>query len=295
MKKAPLSVRPPSPARRRFLKAALLLGLAGWGGRPEFARASERLAEILARENIADLRQYLVSEKLDGVRARWDGEKLLSRKGNPFAAPQWFTANFPAQPLDGELWMGRGQFERVSGAVRRKADPDAWRNVRYFVFDLPSSPAPFAVRAAQIPNAVGGMSEFLQFIPHFPADSEDELSARFAEVVQNGGEGLMLRKKDSTGARKSDFAKLKPRDDADATVIARNPGKGRHAGRMGSLTVEDENGRRFRVGSGFTDAQRENPPPTGAVITYRHSGFTNTGLPRFPVFLRARDDEPQND
>ena len=284
-----------SPGRRRFLKTLALLGAGA--ALPGRLRADDRLAEVIADRKIGDLRRYLVSEKLDGVRARWDGKKLLSRNGNPFAAPEWFTAGFPARALDGELWIRRGAFERVSGAVRRKSPHDGWRDIRYFVFDLPDSPEPFARRAGEIRRMVEARPDLSHrdFVPQAEIADRAALAGRFAEVVARGGEGLMLRKKDSVGGAESDLVKLKPHDDADAVVIAHNPGKGKHAGRLGSLTVERPDGRRFRIGTGFSDAERENPPPLGAVVTYRHRGLTNSGLPRFPSFLRIRDDEPRDD
>lgn len=83
---------------------------------------------------------YLVSEKYDGVRALWDGRVLRSRAGNAFAAPAWFLAKLPKQPLDGELWIGRGQFEKLSGAVRKTTpQDDEWRQIKYMVFELPDA------------------------------------------------------------------------------------------------------------------------------------------------------------
>ena len=289
---------PPHPftaplSRRRFLKALALLGAGAAAGAPVVARGESRVAAVVAEKNIGDLSQYLVSEKLDGVRARWDGKQLLSRNQNRFAAPQWFAENFPAEAMDGELWIQRGAFQAVSGAVRRKTPGDEWRAVRFVVFDLPNSKAPFAERARRIPQLVAGRAPHLTHAPQFSAASEAELAERFANTVQNGGEGLMLRRKDSTSAnRAGDIIKLKLHDDADAVVVAHNPGKGKHRGRLGSLTVRGEDGKQFRVGTGFSDFERENPPPRGAVITYRHHGRTDSGLPRFPVFMRVRNEEP---
>jgi DNA ligase 1 len=85
-----------------------------------------------------DVRQYWVSEKLDGVRGRWDGHRLWARSGEPIDPPPWFTARWPAQPMDGELWIGRGRFEQVSTLVRATAmGGAAWRQVHFMVFDLP--------------------------------------------------------------------------------------------------------------------------------------------------------------
>ena len=66
-----------------------------------------------------DVTQYLISEKFDGVRAIWDGSAFHTRQGNVIHAPEWFTKNLPKTPLDGELWLGRGQFDALSGAVRK--------------------------------------------------------------------------------------------------------------------------------------------------------------------------------
>ena len=85
-----------------------------------------------------DVTQFWVSEKLDGVRARWDGKQLISRGGQIFAAPEWFVRNFPDRPLDGELWMGRGRYEDVVSVVRQQTPHDGWKNVKFMVFDLPA-------------------------------------------------------------------------------------------------------------------------------------------------------------
>src|SRR5690606_22702892 len=85
-----------------------------------------------------DVAAWLVSEKLDGGRARWDGRALWTRSGNRIDAPGWFTRGWPPQPIDGELWIGRGQFQQVSDLVRAlQRDDDGWRPVRFMAFDLP--------------------------------------------------------------------------------------------------------------------------------------------------------------
>ena len=102
----------------------------------------------------------------------------------------------------------------------------------------------------------------------------------------------MLRQAESQyePGRSPTLLKVKPYDDAEATVIGHLPGKGKFAGKLGSLRVRTPAGREFSVGTGFTDAQRESPPPVGTVITYRFRGLTSKGLPRFASFLRVRKD-----
>ncbi|MFA5082283.1 MAG: DNA ligase [Hydrogenophilaceae bacterium] len=250
------------------------------------------LADVY-REGI-DPRDYWVSEKLDGVRAYWDGRRLYFRSGHPVPAPAWFTVDFPAVPLDGELWLGRGGFERLSGIVRKAAPVDAeWRQVRYMLFELPAAAGTFSARKDRLQRLVAEAGiPWLQAVEQFRVGDRKALQARLDAVVAGGGEGLMLHRADAlySSGRGADLLKLKPYLDREARVVAHLPGKGRHAGRLGALLVEDMDGRRFRIGTGFSDAQREAPPPLGSLITYRYHGLTAKGLPRFPAYLRQREE-----
>lgn len=248
------------------------------------------LAEVY-RDNI-DVTQYLVSEKLDGVRAIWDGKALRSRAGNTISAPAWFLAGLPSTPLDGELWMGRGKFEQVSAAVRREQPNDEeWRQIRYMIFELPEAPGTFAQRAERIRElAQQAKVPWLQAIEQFSVVDRSALHQRMKAVVKAGGEGLMLHRADApyeTG-RSNTLLKLKPWEDAEALVVGHVPGKGKYEGVMGALRVQMLDGRTFFIGTGFTDAQRQNPPPIGTTITYRYRSLTNNGLPRFASFMRVR-------
>ncbi len=242
---------------------------------------------------------FLVSEKLDGVRARWDGRALWTRGGQRIAAPAVFTRNWPAVPLDGELWIARGRFDEVSALVRRVAtDPRAWRNVRFMAFDLPTYPRPFADRVVRMRALVSAADNaHLAMIPQQRFDTVAALDAELARVVAAGGEGLMLHRRNAfyRAGRSEDLLKYKTHEDAEAQVVAHLPGKGKYQGMMGALQVRTPEGRSFRIGTGFTDAQRAAPPPPGAWVTYRYNGFTSKGLPRFARFVRVRDDMPPPD
>ena len=247
------------------------------------------------REGI-DVAAYWVSEKLDGVYAHWDGSTLVSRAGNRFHAPSWFVASFPPQPLAGELWMGRGTFDALSGVVRRKTPDDAaWRQVRFMVFDLPAHPEDFTGRLRRLEEIFATLDpSSIGLVEQRRVASHDALMALLDAVVEQGGEGLMLRRAASPhrAGRSADLLKLKRFDDAEAIVVAHLPGKGKFAGMLGALLLERPDGRRFRVGTGFTNEQRKKPPPLGATVTYKHTGYTSTGLPRFASFLRVRDERP---
>ncbi|PXX93834.1 DNA ligase [Marinobacter vulgaris] len=247
-------------------------------------------------EEGVDLEGYWVSEKLDGVRAYWDGERFWSRGGNEYPAPEWFTEGFPDMPMDGELWMGRGRFAELSGAVRRLQPVDtSWRQIRFMVFDLPGVGRPFSERIQAMESVlVPSPSPFLAMVAQEVATDHDQLMAALDEVIAGGGEGLMLRRGSSlhSAGRSGDLLKVKRYQDAEAVVVAHLPGSGKYRGMLGAIQVERDDGRRFRIGTGFSDDQRRNPPPVGASITYKHYGYTSTGLPRFASFMRVRNDEP---
>lgn len=238
---------------------------------------------------------FLVSEKLDGVRAFWDGHTLRFRSGLRIAAPDWFTAALPATALDGELWLGRRSFDRLSGIVRRSTPIDAeWRELRYMIFDLPGAPGPFGERAARVFSLVHAAGvPWLQAVDQQRVPDRATLQRQMLQIVSAGGEGLMLHRADAswTPGRSDALRKLKPLPDEDARVISHLPGKGRHAGRMGALLLEMASGQRFALGTGFSDAQRDTPPPVGAFVTYRYRDRTPVGLPRFASFLRVRQPE----
>ena len=266
---------------------------------PPLAAAGEAGAPSLLLANIyrddIDLGQYWVSEKLDGVRAYWDGETLTSRNGNRFNAPPWFIEDFPRVALDGELWMGRGTFERLSGAVRRQHPDDAqWRDITFMVFDLPSSPATFDGRLKRLREMFeANKSPHVALVEQFRVADHETLMYTLNKVVAGGGEGLMLHRGSSryTAGRTDDLLKLKTYEDAEAVVVGHVPGKGKFAGMLGALLVEMPEGRRFRLGTGFSNEERLEPPPLGAIVTYKYYGKTRNGLPRFATFLRTRDEK----
>jgi len=241
-----------------------------------------------------DPAKYLVSEKYDGARALWDGKELRFRSGRLVSAPAWFIANLPAESLDGELWLGGGKFEVLSGIVR-KTEPldDEWRQIKYMIFELPNSPGTFAERAQRIREIVAKTQwPQLVAVEQFRVADRAALKKKLDEVVRGGGEGLMLHLADAlylTG-RSDTLLKLKPLQDTEAVVIDHLPGKGKYVGMMGALRVRTPEGKVILIGTGFTDEVRKRPPPVGTTITYTYRGLTKTGLPRFASYLRVREE-----
>ena len=287
------------PPMRRFTAFVLLTGLIA--GSVHAVRVAEQLPVIpeilLAQQyrpgiNHAD---YLVSEKLDGVRAVWDGHVLRFRSGRPIHAPDWFTAGLPAHALDGELWMGHHDFDDVSGAVRRLAPLDReWHNISYQVFELPGGTGSFEQRLALLKqSAEQARVPWLQVVHHFTVADDTALQQTLKKYVYAGSEGLMLHRRDALwqGGRSDALLKLKMFLDAEATVIAHEPGQGKYQNMLGALLLEMPNGKRFRLGTGFSDAVRRAPPEIGSTVTYRYRDLTAQGVPRFASYLRQRSEE----
>jgi len=243
-----------------------------------------------------DLSRYWVSEKFDGVRGYWNGHQLLTRGGTIVHVPAWFTKNWPKTPMDGELWAGYGRFERASAIVRTaEADDPGWHEMSYRVFDLPARGGDFDARVPAIRAVVAAIGDpWVVAIRQFHVQNETQLYAALERVVGKGGEGLVLHRGDVPyrAGRGVGLLKLKPYEDAEARVVAIRPGRGRLKGMMGSIEVRTPDGRRFAIGSGFSDEQRAQPPAVGSWVTYRFNGLTGNGLPRFVRFLRMRPGGP---
>ncbi|MCE9610505.1 MAG: DNA ligase [Chthoniobacter sp.] len=234
---------------------------------------------------------WWISEKYDGLRGYWDGRKLWSRKGTPIQAPDYFLAELPKDiALDGELWMGRGQFEETLSTVLAQTPDDRWKKMHFMVFDAPKAEGTFEQRTKFVLETLPKENQFAKPVVQYLCKGTAHLIAERDRVVALGGEGLMLRQPESAydPRRSPTLLKVKPQDDAEATVIAHLPGKGKYADQLGSLRVRTADGIEFSIGSGLSDALRATPPPVGTVITYRFRGVTKNGLPRFPSFLRVR-------
>jgi len=244
-----------------------------------------------------DVSGWLMSEKLDGIRGYWDGKQLLSKKGNPLHPPEAFIRNFPPFALEGEIWGGRRTFEKTVSIVKKQHPHDGWLELQFAIFDVPQATGGFSGRLRKAKDWFADHpSEFTFVIAQETIKDNDQLKTELQRVEKSGGEGLIVRKPDTLYAtgRSRDILKVKSFFDMEAVVIDHIEGKGRNRGRLGSLLVElPENKKvRFKVGTGFSDEERSNPPPVGSIITFKYYGFYKSGLPRFPSFLRIRTDTP---
>ncbi len=243
----------------------------------------------LGNETLSD---YWASEKYDGIRGYWDGHRLLSRSGKALNPPAWFVQGWPSTAFEGELWAGHGQFEQAASVIQQKNAPDdQWQALRLMVFDAPTHDKAFTERIACYRDVVKLIDKpWVQAVPQKQVQSHTELKTLLQTTVTAGGEGLVLHRGDSLyqSGRNRDVLKVKPHEDAEATVVGHEEGQGKYAQRLGAIWVETPQGIRFKLGTGLTDEQRKNPPAVGQWVTYRYRGLTDKGVPRFASFVRIR-------
>jgi DNA ligase-1 len=241
-------------------------------------------------DNAADLSGWWMSEKLDGVRAYWDGKQFLSRQGNLYHAPDWFVAGLPATVLDGELWIGRKKFQRTVSIVRRQDKTELWKEVRFLIFDAPEAGGGFEERMKHLGEMLGGGLAYAAVHEQRVCKDVGCLREELARVEALGGEGLMLREPGSKyeAGRSTTLLKVKSFKDAEAIIIGHQPGAGKHKGKLGALLLRMPDGTEFAVGTGLSDRERANPPAIGAAVTYRYQELSEGGVPRFPSFVGVR-------
>lgn len=256
--------------------------------------------------------EYWASEKYDGCRAIWDGEKFVSRNNKTvFLAPPWFKECMPKGiVLDGELWTKRDDFDNC-GFFRKKTPAyDKWtaHEVKYKIFDAPLIDEPFEGRMKHIANVVKMQKKIIKAfqnpVPHNPLSitkqikikDQDHLDLMFKEITTKKGEGLMLREAGSyyEQKRSNTLLKMKPVNDEECEVIGYKPGTGKYKGMLGSFRcrlLSDPN-IEFNL-SGMDDNIRRNynqTHPLGTVLTVQFNDKTKKGVPRFPRYLRIRHD-----
>ena len=249
----------------------------------------QQLARVYHNDIV--IQDYWVSEKLDGVRGRWDGSKLITRHGNLINAPTWFVKNFPSQTMDGELWLARNSFSKTVSIILRKTPTKDWQNIKFMLFDLPEHKGTFSQRLSELQRLVNTIDNpHLQMISQFKLANKNELMRKLNELVEQGAEGLMLNHDDAyyQDGRSASLLKLKKYQDAEAKVTAHILGKGKYKNMLGSLLVKLDNGLQFKIGTGFSDVQRHTPPEIDSVITFKYYGLTARGIPRFASFLRIK-------
>jgi len=263
---------------------------------------------------------WYMSEKFDGYRAIWNGRSFKSRNNNHFSVPRWFREFLPnGIALDGELWLGRENFESCGlfrkKMPKKKAQRELWEKawlesgVIYKVYDLPNSDLPFEQRMTKLKNIIykqlfskvnldlfngGNIKNYpIQFTEQILIDSAQQLENKFLDIVGNGGEGLILREPGNyyENKRSESMLKYKMQADMECKIIGYRKSSVNNimlgafrCQLLGNKLVE------FTVGGLNSDVKKtyKKTHKIGSIITVQHNGFTKTGKPRHVRYLRKR-------
>ena len=257
-----------------------------------FANKPDLLLLKIYKDNV-NIKGWLMSEKFDGVRAYWNGKKLISRGGKEFKSPLWFVKGFPPFEIDGELWSKRGDFDNVSGIVRTQTAHDGWQQLTYNIFEVPNQKGGLRNRLNVLKTYLkNNPNKYIKIIKQITCKDKKHLKKFLKEVENKDGEGIVVRNGEAPyiDKRTSQALKVKSFDDAECKVIGFNKGKGKYKNLVGSLACKMNNGKIINIGSGLSDELRKNPPKIGIIITFKYQGLTKNKKPRFPVFLKVRED-----
>lgn len=258
---------------------------------PLFLTAQPLNLMLLEQYKDQNIEGWVMSEKLDGVRGFWTGTTLMSRQGLPLNPPDYFIKDFPPFEIDGELFSERGKFEEIAATVK-STNPKGWYKLKLHVFDVPKVEGGLFERLAKLKAYLAAHpSEYITIIEQIPVRDKAHLNQFFQQILDLGGEGVVVRNPNAPyiNGRSAQILKLKAVLDEECTVVAHHQGKGKYEGKFGAITCENARGR-FRIGSGFKDKDRENPPAIGSLITYKYRGLTNSGKPKFATYWRKRSD-----
>ena len=257
-----------------------------------FCQSNPMLLQIYKGDE--NLTGWVISEKFDGIRAIWDGKNLRSRNGKIINAPSFWTTNFPPFAIDGELWTKREDFENLYSIVADSKPSDEWKSVKFLIFDVPSVKGNLFSRLANLREFLAkNEAKNIEIIEQIPINSHKEVNEFLNSVLAKGGEGAVVRDPNSPyiNGRSDKILKVKKFLDSECEVLQIYKGKGKFKGKMGSVLCRDIKSKaEFRLGSGFSDEIRANPPKIGQILTYKFQNLTKNGKPRFPVFIRFKKE-----
>jgi len=236
------------------------------------------------------INNWLMSEKLDGIRAYWDGKILYTKNGNKIFTPKGFTNNFPPFELDGELWSKRDDFENIQSIVLDKTPSSKWSEITYNIFETPNTKGNFYVRLEKIKNWFNQNPNInVHIIKQIQCKNKKELNTFLEKIVLLKGEGVIIKNPTLEYINKRSKNSLKVKRHYDDEGIIQKINYVDH--KMKSLSIKLKNGISFNLGNGFTDKQRLNPPKIGEQITFKYYDLTKNGKPKFASFLRVREKE----
>jgi DNA ligase-1 len=242
---------------------------------------------------------WVMSEKLDGIRAYWNGTNLISRSGKVINAPKWFIKDYPPFAIDGELWSKRADFENISSIVRDKVPSNSWHQITHNIFEVPDKSRKLDLfqRLSKLKIYLKNhKNSHIKIIPQTKIKDKNHLQKFLKEIEAKQGEGVVIRDFTSyyIDKRTNKALKVKTFFDSECKIVGYTKYKGKvktkSQTKVGAIKCQllDGSNTLFKIGSGLSNEFRKNPPKIGTIITFKYKEFTKYGKPRFSSYLRIR-------
>ena len=258
----------------------------------------------------------IVQPKLDGYRCITEIDSnnkvdLLSRNGIIYRNfPKIYTAirelNLQNMVLDGEIMSDDFQSMQRSAFAEKRATTVG--DVKYYVFDLLTAQEwsdrkcsrSFLPRYDNLCSLLKDKHPDIIVVESIICRNMKEVTRAYERFLEEGYEGAIIRNNVPYEWKRTDnLMKLKPNLDPlspktmDCIIVGTTEGRYKYEGKLGALVVQQENNKICEVGTGFTDAMREEDWEScvGDIVEIKYQELTPDGIMRFPSFLRFRDDK----
>lgn len=232
-----------------------------------------------------------MSEKLDGIRAYWNGKDLLSKNGNRIYIPKEIIKNYPTFHLDGELWTKRDDFENIQSIVLDKTPTIKWKEITYNIFEVPNQKGNFYKRISVLENWLKTNNNTnIKIIKQIKCQNKKHLNLYLEILINKKAEGIIIKNPNISyfTGRNKNILKVKKFKDMEGKVISININTDN---KFKSLKILLNNGITFNLGGGFSNKEKSNHPKISDIVTFKYYGFTKYGKPKFASFLRIRKKE----
>lgn len=242
-------------------------------------------------ENQHKINNWIMSEKLDGIRAYWNGKKLLSKNGNKIYIPKELIKNYPSFHLDGELWTKRNDFENIQSIVLDKTPTKKWKEITYNIFEVPNQKGNFNQRIKVLKDWIKtNKNTNIRVIRQVKCKNKKHLNSYLKTLLDKKAEGVIIKNPNISyfTGRNKNILKVKKFKDMEGKVIAINYNINN---KFKSLKILLKNNIEFNLGGGFTNEEKINHPKIGDTVTFKYYGLTKYKKPKFASFLRIRKEE----
>ena len=255
-----------------------------------------------------------IQPKLDGVRCIITKDGAYSRTGKEFKNVEYikthlnnyFFDRFPDVVLDGELYNHdlKNDFEKIVSLVRKtkptkEHEREAMDLVQFHCYDFQSPKLTYEFRKGFLEKILP-QSDCVHLISTAYILNDRDAGLHHRANLKGGYEGSIYRSIDGyyKGTRSWDLMKFKDFEDAEATIVGYEEGKGKREGTLGKFKMQDDEGIQFGCppgkGYNYTDMAwmlTEVHKYMGQRATFTFFGRTKANSYRHPLFKALRNYE----